>query len=53
MRERGDPTRTPVAKSTVLPDATLDVSIVVPYYNPGDRLRTTIEDMVRVLTPRE
>jgi glycosyltransferase involved in cell wall biosynthesis len=39
----------PVAQNTVLPDATLDVSIVVPYYNPGDRLRTTIEDMVRVL----
>ncbi len=34
---------------TVLPDPTLDVSIVVPYYNPGDRLRTTVEDMVRVL----
>jgi glycosyltransferase involved in cell wall biosynthesis len=32
-----------------LPDPTLDVSIVVPYYNPGDRLRTTVEDMVRVL----
>jgi glycosyltransferase involved in cell wall biosynthesis len=25
------------------------VSIVVPYYNPGNRLRTTVEDMVRVL----
>lgn len=34
---------------TVLPDPTLDVSIVVPYYNPGDRLRATVEDMVRVL----
>jgi glycosyltransferase involved in cell wall biosynthesis len=34
---------------TVLPDPTLDVSIVVPYYNPGDRLRTTIAHMVRVL----
>ena len=33
----------------MLPDPTLDVSIVVPYYNPGDRLRTTVEDMVRVL----
>ncbi len=32
-----------------LPDPTLDVSIVVPYYNPGNRLRTTVEDMVRVL----
>ena len=28
---------------------TLHVSIVVPYYNPGNRLRTTVEDMVRVL----
>src|SRR5580698_2039093 len=37
------------SEQTVLPDPTLDVSIVVPYYNPGDRLRTTIEDMVRVL----
>jgi glycosyltransferase involved in cell wall biosynthesis len=35
--------------TTVLPDATLDVSIVVPYYNPGDRLRRTVADMVRVL----
>ena len=34
---------------TVLPDATLDVSIVVPYYNPGNRLRTTVAQMVRVL----
>ncbi len=33
----------------VLPEPTLDVSIVVPYYNPGDRLRRTVEDMVRVL----
>ena len=36
-------------ENTVLPDPTLDGSIVVPYYNPGDRLRTTVEDMVRVL----
>ena len=33
----------------MLPDPTLDVSIVVPYYNPGLRLRTTVEDMLRVL----
>ncbi|HSZ37884.1 MAG TPA: glycosyltransferase [Acidimicrobiales bacterium] len=33
----------------VLPDPTLDVSIVVPYYNPGARLRATVEHMVRVL----
>jgi len=41
----GEPRR----HATVLPDATLDVSIVVPYYNPGDRLRKTVTDMVRVL----
>jgi glycosyltransferase involved in cell wall biosynthesis len=34
---------------TVLPDPTLDVSIVVPYFNPGGRLRSTVEHMVRVL----
>lgn len=34
---------------TVLPEASLDVSIVVPYYNPGARLRSTVEHMVRVL----
>ncbi len=34
---------------TVLPDPTLDVSIVVPYYNPGARLRSTVAHMVRVL----
>ena len=33
----------------MLPDPTLDVSIVVPYYNPGDRLRATVAHMVRVL----
>jgi glycosyltransferase involved in cell wall biosynthesis len=33
----------------VLPQPTLDVSIVVPFYNPGDRLRTTVEQLVRVL----
>jgi glycosyltransferase involved in cell wall biosynthesis len=33
----------------VLPEPTLDVTIVVPYYNPGPRLRTTVEHMVRVL----
>ena len=37
------------APRPTLPEPTLDVSIVVPYYNPGDRLRTTVEDMVRVL----
>ncbi len=34
---------------SVLPDQSLDVTIVVPYYNPGARLRTTVEHMLRVL----
>ena len=42
-------TEKPEPHVTVLPDPTLDVSIVVPYYNPGDRLRTTVAHMVRVL----
>ncbi|MHB1784775.1 MAG: glycosyltransferase [Acidimicrobiales bacterium] len=29
---------------------TLDVTMVVPYYNPGPRLRTTVERMVQVLS---
>ena len=37
------------AAVAVLPRATLDASIVVPYYNPGDRLRKTVEHLVRVL----
>ncbi len=45
LRSAGEPRH----HATVLPDATLDVSIVVPYYNPGDRLRKTVADMVRVL----
>ncbi len=45
LRSAGEPRR----HATVLPEATLDVSIVVPYYNPGDRLRRTVEHMVRVL----
>jgi len=42
-------TEKPEPHVTVLPDPTLDVSIVVPYYNPGDRLRRTVAHMVRVL----
>jgi glycosyltransferase involved in cell wall biosynthesis len=34
---------------TGLPPATLDVSIVVPYYNPGRRLRRTVDQMLQVL----
>ena len=37
------------ATGAELPRPTLDVTIVVPYYNPGPRLRTTVEHMVRVL----
>jgi glycosyltransferase involved in cell wall biosynthesis len=36
-------------EAAVLPEPTLDVTIVVPYYNPGPRLRTTVEHMLRVL----
>ena len=32
-----------------VPEEAPDVSVVVPYYNPGSRLRTTVEEMVRVL----
>ncbi len=35
--------------NTELPQPTLDVTIVVPYYNPGDQLRATVAHMVRVL----
>jgi glycosyltransferase involved in cell wall biosynthesis len=36
-----------------LPPATLDVSIVVPYYNPGKRLRRTVDQMLQVLRDSE
>jgi glycosyltransferase involved in cell wall biosynthesis len=39
----------PEPQIPVFPGPTLDVSIVVPYYNPGVRLRATVEHMVRVL----
>jgi glycosyltransferase involved in cell wall biosynthesis len=35
--------------SGALPEPAIDVSIVVPYYNPGDRLRRTVEQMLLVL----
>jgi glycosyltransferase involved in cell wall biosynthesis len=38
---------------SVLPVESVDVTIVVPYYNPGARLRTTVEHMVRVLDTSE
>ena len=38
---------------TMLPEPTLDVTMVVPYYNPGPRLRRTVEHMVRVLDSSE
>ncbi|MGA2036944.1 MAG: glycosyltransferase, partial [Acidimicrobiales bacterium] len=28
---------------------TMDLTVVVPYYNPGDRLRSTVEDLIRTL----
>lgn len=34
-------------------DRTVDISIVVPYYNPGDRLRPTVEHVLRVLSASE
>jgi glycosyltransferase involved in cell wall biosynthesis len=34
---------------TIPRQPTIDVSVVVPYYNPGERLRRTVEDLVRVL----
>jgi glycosyltransferase involved in cell wall biosynthesis len=51
MRPVSDPksATTGQPQTTALPEATLDVTIVVPYYNPGPRLRTTVEHMVRVL----
>jgi glycosyltransferase involved in cell wall biosynthesis len=30
--------------------ATLDLSVVVPYFNPGDRLRETVDELVRTLS---
>jgi len=38
---------------TFPPKPTLDVSVVVPYYNPGNRLRRTVEHLVRVLDASE
>src|SRR3974390_184967 len=39
----------PRVLATALPEASLDVTIVAPSYNPGPRLRMTVEHMVRVL----
>jgi glycosyltransferase involved in cell wall biosynthesis len=44
-----EPRNAEAPRREVLPEPSLDVSIVVPYYNPGLRLRRTVEDMVRVL----
>jgi glycosyltransferase involved in cell wall biosynthesis len=43
-RDRG-----PLSMSPLAADADLDVSFVVPFYNPGATLRPHLEDMVRVL----
>jgi glycosyltransferase involved in cell wall biosynthesis len=37
------------AAVTPLPAAELDITVVMPYYNPGDRLRATVERTVEVL----
>ena len=42
-----------VHPQVALPPATLDVSIVVPYYNPGTRLRHTVDQMLQVLRDSE
>jgi glycosyltransferase involved in cell wall biosynthesis len=42
---RPSPARTP----SPLPAAELDVTVVMPYYNPGHRLRATVERAVEVL----
>jgi len=34
---------------TTLPPPVLDLTVVVPYYNPGDQLRSTVERAVEVL----
>jgi len=47
--DRADAERPEGSPSGALPEPTIDVSIVVPYYNPGDRLRRTVEQMLHVL----
>ena len=42
-----DPAR--AGNRSPLPAPELDVTVVMPYYNPGDRLRTTVERAVEVL----
>jgi len=37
-------------RARALPDAELDVTVVMPYYNPGDRLRATVSRAVDVLS---
>ena len=41
--------RAALAHRASLPAAELDVTVVMPYYNPGDRLRATVEQAVDVL----
>jgi glycosyltransferase involved in cell wall biosynthesis len=38
-----------VSRRAPLPDPELDVTVVMPYFNPGDRLRTTVEQAVEAL----
>ena len=39
----------PAGNGAPLPAPELDVTVVMPYYNPGDRLRATVERAVEVL----
>jgi glycosyltransferase involved in cell wall biosynthesis len=39
-----------VAPAGPVPNPVLDVSMVLPYYNPGTRLRSTVDHLIRVLT---
>ncbi len=50
--DRGTADGHPVAAAGAavpFPAAALDVTVVMPYYNPGDRLRATVERAVEVL----
>lgn len=42
--------RSPDRELWALPEPTLDLSVVVPYYNPGRRLRSNVERLVQVLS---
>jgi glycosyltransferase involved in cell wall biosynthesis len=48
-RDNGGPPPDPAGIRATLPAAELDVTVVMPYYNPGDLLRATVERTVEVL----